>query len=334
MCSSIREGYESSIPHARGICANRACARAEVVSVSFHDASGETLWLSEDFLLPEDHELVEDALANGRGGVAAIESEEKDDRRYVVVIPVRSPTARFAARRAWGWIPTAPRPTARAARAAPRAAIAVSRGRIGRTSRGAARAGRKIRASAPKSNGRSCEERFELFLQPIHPLRLAESAARYEVLLRLRMPDDSLIEPAAFLGAAAQLELMPVDRPLGGAHAARVAAQSPRLLDAHADRVRGQRLGAGAHRSALRELRRILSREERDSAAGAVLRGRRALGGIGQRRRLGGHVSARGARLRGGSRSVRRECTGLAIPARRARRLLQDRRLARECSAA
>jgi EAL domain-containing protein (putative c-di-GMP-specific phosphodiesterase class I) len=89
----------------------------------------------------------------------------------------------------------------------------VSRGRIGRTSRGAARAGRKIRASAPKSNRHSCEERFELFLQPIHPLRLAESAARYEVLLRLRMPDDSLIEPAAFLGAAAQLELMPaIDR--------------------------------------------------------------------------------------------------------------------------
>jgi hypothetical protein len=49
----------------------------EVVSVSFHDASGETLWLSEDFLLPEDHELVEDALANGRGGVAAIDPRRR-----------------------------------------------------------------------------------------------------------------------------------------------------------------------------------------------------------------------------------------------------------------
>src|SRR5208282_1759386 len=62
---------------------------AEVQSISFHDASGDTLWLSEDFLLPEDHELVEDALANGRGGVAAIEAEEQEDRRYVVVIPIR-----------------------------------------------------------------------------------------------------------------------------------------------------------------------------------------------------------------------------------------------------
>ena len=32
----------------------------EVCSVSFHDFAADALWLSEDFLLPEDHQLVED----------------------------------------------------------------------------------------------------------------------------------------------------------------------------------------------------------------------------------------------------------------------------------
>ena len=34
----------------------------EACSVSFHDFAADTLWLSEDFLLPEDHQLVEDSL--------------------------------------------------------------------------------------------------------------------------------------------------------------------------------------------------------------------------------------------------------------------------------
>src|ERR1700761_6968195 len=39
------------------------CALApEVVGMSFHDPAADTLWLSEDFLLPEDHRLVEDCL--------------------------------------------------------------------------------------------------------------------------------------------------------------------------------------------------------------------------------------------------------------------------------
>ena len=31
----------------------------EVCSVSFHDFAADALWLSEDFLLPEDHQLVD-----------------------------------------------------------------------------------------------------------------------------------------------------------------------------------------------------------------------------------------------------------------------------------
>ena len=36
----------------------------EVCGISFHDQSAETLWMSEDYLLPEDHRLVEDSLAD------------------------------------------------------------------------------------------------------------------------------------------------------------------------------------------------------------------------------------------------------------------------------
>lgn len=185
----------------------------EVVSVSFHDASGETLWLSEDFLLPEDHELVEDALANGRGGVAAIESEEKDDRRYVVVIPVRLADGEICGAARLGLDPDCAEADGIEAlelRLAPLLlCLAAELGRTSRAPRGPVQDSRQ-RAQIERA---LMEERFELFLQPIHPLRLAQSAARYEVLLRLRMPDDSLIEPAAFLGAAAQLELMPaIDR--------------------------------------------------------------------------------------------------------------------------
>lgn len=186
---------------------------AEVQSISFHDASGDTLWLSEDFLLPEDHELVEDALANGRGGVAAIEAEEQEDRRYVVVIPIRRANGEICGATRLGLNPDSAESEGLEPleqRLAPLfLCLASEIDREREASRGSVRDTRQ-RAEIEQA---LCDERFELFLQPIHPLRLAESAARYEVLLRLRMPDDSLIEPAAFLRVAAQQNLLPsIDR--------------------------------------------------------------------------------------------------------------------------
>jgi EAL domain-containing protein (putative c-di-GMP-specific phosphodiesterase class I) len=186
---------------------------SEVLSVSFHDAAGEALWLSEDFLLPEDQELVEDALVNGRGGVAAIESEDKDDRRYVVVIPVRLASGEICGAVRLGVDPDS---TERKGleplelRLAPLfLCLAAEFERSNQTPRWPVRTARQ-RAQIEQALR---DEHFELFLQPMHQLRLVESAARYEVLLRLRMPDDSLIEPAAFLPFAAQLNLMSsVDR--------------------------------------------------------------------------------------------------------------------------
>lgn len=185
----------------------------EVQSVSFHDASGDTLWLSEDFLLPEDHELVEDALANGRGGVAAIESEEKDERRYVVVIPVRLASGEICGAARLGLDPDSVENETLdplELRLAP--LLLCLAAELDRASEAPCGPVRDARQRVQIEHA-LCEERFELFLQPMHPLRLTESAARYEVLLRLRMGDDSLIEPAAFLRIAAQLELLPsIDR--------------------------------------------------------------------------------------------------------------------------
>ena len=56
-------------------------------------------------------------------------------------------------------------------------------------------------------------ERFELYLQPICALRELGGLAHYEVLLRLRTSDGSLVEPGGFLRTAADRHLMPaIDR--------------------------------------------------------------------------------------------------------------------------
>jgi len=55
------------------------CALApEVCSVSFHDFAADTLLLSEDFLLPEDHQLVEECLA----GIHKIQYGTREGSRY------------------------------------------------------------------------------------------------------------------------------------------------------------------------------------------------------------------------------------------------------------
>jgi EAL domain-containing protein (putative c-di-GMP-specific phosphodiesterase class I) len=56
-------------------------------------------------------------------------------------------------------------------------------------------------------------ERFELFLQPICSLHDDVGLSHFEVLLRLRTADGSLVQPAEFFARAAQQRLMPnIDR--------------------------------------------------------------------------------------------------------------------------
>ncbi len=61
----------------------------EVSAVSFHDFAADTLWLSEDFLLPEDHQLVEDSLTNTKVGDMEATYAAREDGHYSVSIPVR-----------------------------------------------------------------------------------------------------------------------------------------------------------------------------------------------------------------------------------------------------
>ena len=57
--------------------------------MSFHDFAADTLLLSEDFLLPEDHQLVEECLARDDTGVHSIQYGTREGSRYSVAIPVR-----------------------------------------------------------------------------------------------------------------------------------------------------------------------------------------------------------------------------------------------------
>ena len=61
----------------------------EVCSVSLHDFAADTLWLSEDFLPPEGHQLVEDSLTGAAAGGSEMLYGEHDGERYAVAIPVR-----------------------------------------------------------------------------------------------------------------------------------------------------------------------------------------------------------------------------------------------------
>ena len=61
----------------------------EVRAVSFHDFAADTLWLSEDFILPEDHQLVEDSLSSDTGGNLDATYGVNEGGKYSMAIPVR-----------------------------------------------------------------------------------------------------------------------------------------------------------------------------------------------------------------------------------------------------
>ena len=71
MFSRLTESAEAASSKTLDAFAEVICALApEVCSVSFHDVAADTLLLSEDFLLPEDHKLV----ARGQVRLQNIES--------------------------------------------------------------------------------------------------------------------------------------------------------------------------------------------------------------------------------------------------------------------
>jgi EAL domain-containing protein (putative c-di-GMP-specific phosphodiesterase class I) len=184
----------------------------EVAGVSFHDFAADTLWLSEDFLLPEDHQLVEDSLSIDTGGNLEMTYAAREDGNYSLAIPVRD---------AGGSINGAVRLSVDAKIRDSRTAEPLEE-RLAPVFICLAAEFERLKilpAAAPSLPADSRietamqAERFELFLQPIRSLQDNVSLARYEVLLRLRTADGALIEPGDFLARAAQQRLLPnIDR--------------------------------------------------------------------------------------------------------------------------
>jgi EAL domain-containing protein (putative c-di-GMP-specific phosphodiesterase class I) len=189
----------------------------EVCSVSFHDFAADTLWLSEDFLLPEDHQLVEDSLTGTSEGISEGISEmtfgSQDGTRYAVAIPVRDShgSVNGAVRLSIdSQIVDARTAEPLETRLAPvlvcLAAEFERRGVLPSLPH-------EDQAQLAQIESALHAERFELFLQPICSLHEREGMGHYEVLLRLRTSDGSLLEPGAFLRTAADRHLMPaIDR--------------------------------------------------------------------------------------------------------------------------
>ncbi len=184
----------------------------EVLSLSIHDRNAETLWLSEDFLLPEEHHLVEECLARGELVSASVDDAGGARSRGVIAIPLHGSGGGFAGAVRVGVDTTQAAQSAGEPLEQRFAPLLQALGaRIER--------GHRVREpSAPTPRSEQIEaalraERYELFVQPITCLRELDELAHFEVLLRLRLGDGERVEAAEFLGQAAGLQLLPaIDR--------------------------------------------------------------------------------------------------------------------------
>jgi EAL domain-containing protein (putative c-di-GMP-specific phosphodiesterase class I) len=214
MLNNLTESAQAASSRTLDAFAQLICALApEVCSVSFHDFAADTLLLSEDFLLPEDHQLVEECLARDDTGLHSIQYGTREGSRYSVAIPVRDPRGEVVG----------------AVRLSIDSAVADARTQEPLEQRLApvmlCLAAEYERRQAPSKPAGGLGEEwlqidialdaelFELYVQPIRSLHESPDAGHYEVLLRLRMADGSLLEPRAFMEAAAHRNLMPsIDR--------------------------------------------------------------------------------------------------------------------------
>jgi EAL domain-containing protein (putative c-di-GMP-specific phosphodiesterase class I) len=214
MLSKLTESSRAASSKTLDAFAELICALApEVCSVSFHDFAADTLLLSEDFLLPEDHQLVEECLAKDETGVYSIHYGTREGARYSLAIPVRD---------AHGEVNGAVRLTIDAGIADARTQEPLQQ-RLAPVMVCLAAEFERRRAAPllPATDGHLLAqidqaldaERFELYLQPIRSLRGKSKSRRYEVLLRLGTQDGGLLEPGVFLSAAEHRNLMPsIDR--------------------------------------------------------------------------------------------------------------------------
>jgi EAL domain-containing protein (putative c-di-GMP-specific phosphodiesterase class I) len=185
----------------------------EVCSVSFHDFAADTLWLSDDFLLPEDHKLVEDSISGNSGTNVEFTYAPREDGNYSLAIPVRD---------VHGAINGAVRMSIDAAVKDTRTDETLQQKLAPvftcLSAEFERRQGFPLLISEDTHEGTMIQnalhaERYELFLQPICSLHDNAGLAHYEVLLRLRTVDGNLVRPKEFFERAAQQRLMPsIDR--------------------------------------------------------------------------------------------------------------------------
>jgi EAL domain-containing protein (putative c-di-GMP-specific phosphodiesterase class I) len=185
----------------------------EVCSVSFHDFAADTLWLSEDFLLPEDHQLVEDTLSGTLKGISEMTFGAQDGAHYAVAIPVHDSHGGVN-----GAVRLSIDSRTHDARIAEPLEVRLAPVLVCLAAEFERRGALPSLPSEDQAQLAQIEnalhtERFELFLQPICSLHEHPGMQHYEVLLRLRTSDGSLLEPGAFLRTAADRHLMPaIDR--------------------------------------------------------------------------------------------------------------------------
>jgi EAL domain-containing protein (putative c-di-GMP-specific phosphodiesterase class I) len=185
----------------------------EVSGVSFHDFAADTLWLSEDFLLPEDHQLVEDSLSSDSGGNLDVSYAPREDGNYSLAIPVRDSQGAIN-----GAVRLSVDGSIKDTRTDETLEQKLAPVFVCLSAEFERRQGFPLLISEDTLEGAQIEnalhaERFELFLQPICSLHDNVGLAHYEVLLRLRTANGSLVEPKEFLARAAQQRLMPnIDR--------------------------------------------------------------------------------------------------------------------------
>ena len=214
MFTRLTESAEAASSKTLDAFAEVICALApEVCSVSFHDFAADTLLLSEDFLLPEDHQLVEDCLVRDPAGGYTIHYGPREGSRFCIAIPVRD---------ARGEVSGAVRLTIDSQIEDPRTQEPLEQRLAPLMVCLSAEFER--RRAAPLPSGADGEQRaaiesaldaecFELYVQPIRALGAAVGAEHYEVLLRLKTGDGALIEPKLFFSAAAHRNAMPaIDR--------------------------------------------------------------------------------------------------------------------------
>jgi EAL domain-containing protein (putative c-di-GMP-specific phosphodiesterase class I) len=185
----------------------------EVTSVSFHDFAADTLWLSEDFLLPEDHQLVEDSISSDSRGNLEMTYAPREDGTYSIAIPVRDTSGAIN-----GAVRLSIDASVKDTRTDETLEQKLAPVFVCLSAEFERRQSFPLLISEDSLEGAQIEsalhaERFELFLQPICSLHDDIGLARYEVLLRLRTANGSLIQPKEFFARAAQQRLMPnIDR--------------------------------------------------------------------------------------------------------------------------